>query len=339
MSNISFSLWCDFVERDFLEGEFIELIESGIINGVTSNPAIFQQALLSKSYESQKKEIATQEPKEIYESLAKRDIQRAAEIMLPMYNKDINNGYVSIEVDPNLCDDAEGTIREGERLYKEIGYPNVMIKVPATKAGYVAIEKLISKGIPVNITLVFSESQVIECMESLKAGYETLKRDYKKDIGELPRAVISIFVSRFDRKCDEILKNAGIANATLGVKNAQKLYKIIDKYSLPAVRALFASTGVKDDTLEPSYYVEELYYPYTINTAPLNTIKAFMQARKSLQSLIENGAYLPDDTELDDYFKLVKNAGINLESVSQELLEQGLSDFKVAFLKILDSLQ
>lgn len=338
MSNISFSLWCDFIERDFLENEFKELVDGGVINGVTSNPAIFQQAFLGENYEAQKKELVGKSPKEVYETLAKKDIQTAADIMLGIYNKDANNGYVSIEVDPNLCDSHEETIAEGVRLFEEIGYPNVMIKIPATKAGYVAMEKLISKGIPVNITLVFSRDQVIESMEALKRGYEIFKRDSQKD-NELPRAVISIFVSRFDRKCDEILKQNNIQPATLGIRNAQRLYKIIDEYSLPAVRALFASTGVKDNSLEPSYYIEELYHPYTVNTAPLNTIKSFVSIKDNISDILENGAYIPDNDELNDYFASISNAGIDMDEVSRELLEQGLKDFKVAFSKILDSLQ
>lgn len=331
-NNISFSLWCDFIEREFLENDFTKMIEGGIIEGATSNPAIFQKSFLEESYREQKESLKGKNPKEIYEALAKSDIQRAAELLMPIYTNNPNDGYVSIEVDPNLCQDSKGTIEEGVRLFKEIGYPNVMIKIPATKAGFVAMEELISQGISVNATLVFTKEQTIECMEAFNRGYENLKKTTKKESKDFPRAVVSIFVSRFDRKCDSILKENGIPVATLGVKNAQHLYRIINDYSLPCVRALFASTGVKDDSLDPIYYIKELYHQYAINTAPLATIEAFMKV-ETLQE-----TYLPSYEELDEYFKVVANAGVDLQKVSSELLEQGLEDFKNAFAKILESL-
>ncbi|WP_299546235.1 transaldolase [uncultured Helicobacter sp.] len=327
--NISFSLWCDFIERNFLENDFIKMVQDGIINGATSNPAIFQQALLNESYQAQKDSLKDLDKKSIYEALAKTDIQRAAEILKPLYDNNPNDGYISIEVDPNLCDNAKETTDEGVRLFNKIGYPNVMIKIPATKAGFSVMEELIAQGISVNATLVFHKTQVISCMEAFKKGYEKLKQTSKKELKDLPRAVVSIFVSRFDRKCDSILKEHGIPSATLGIKNAQYLYHTLNSYGLPGVRALFASTGVKGDDLEPAYYIKELYHPYAINTAPLSAISAFNEASE---------AYLPSIEELEEFLKNVEEAGIHLESISKELLEQGLNDFKAAFSKILESL-
>ncbi|TLD83202.1 transaldolase [Helicobacter sp. MIT 11-5569] len=329
--NFSFSLWCDFIERDFLENDFIGMIQDGIINGATSNPAIFQQSFLNKSYQAQKESLQIQDKKSLYEALAKTDIQRAAELLKPLYDANPNDGYISIEVDPNLCEDAKGTIEEGNRLFNDIGYPNVMIKIPATKAGFSAMEELIAQGISVNATLVFNKEQVINCMEAFKKGYEKLKQVSKLELKDLPRAVVSIFVSRFDRKCDSILKEHGIPTATLGIKNAQYLYHILNSYALPGVRTLFASTGVKGEDLEPAYYINELYHPYAINTAPLSAISAF-----DYNTVSE--AYLPSIEELEEFLESVKNAGIDLDSISQELLEQGLNDFKAAFSKILESL-
>ena len=332
MNDISFSLWCDFIERDFLETDFKALIANDIIQGATSNPSIFQQAFNNPVYVSQKESLKGKEPKEIYEELAKSDIQRAAELLLPIYEEDSNNGYVSLEVDPFLCDDTAATLEEGVRLFNLVNYPNVMIKIPATKAGFGAMEKLIAQGISVNATLVFSQKQTIDCMEAFKRGYDAFKADFgNKELKDYPRAVVSIFVSRFDRKCDAILSAKDVPSATLGIKNAQKLYQIIDNYELPAVRALFASTGVKSGNLTPSYYIEELYYSNVINTAPLNAIEKFAQIAEPQE------AYLPSEEEFEEYFKMVEEAGVNLEEVSLELLEQGLSDFKMAFEKILAS--
>ncbi|WP_104722634.1 transaldolase [Helicobacter mesocricetorum] len=329
--NVSFSLWCDFIEREFLENQFKAMVEGRVIQGATSNPAIFQQALTNASYQEQKESLKGKDLKEIYENLAIEDIKRAAEILLPIYEDNPNDGYISFEIDPNLCDNSKGSIEEGIRLFKSIGYPNVMIKIPATKAGIVAMEELILQGIPVNATLVFSKEQAIDCMESFKKAYDMLKERNKIELKEYPRAVISIFVSRFDRKCDEIFRDKEIPMATLGIKNAQYLYKIVKEYSLP-VRPLFASTGVKGGDLEPSYYIKELYHPYAINTAPLAALESFIELK------VVDDAYLPSNEELEDYFKMVKEAEIDIEAVAKELLQQGLEDFKEAFRKILESL-
>ena len=145
----------------------------------------FKNLFMEESYQEQKDTLKDKKPKEIYESLAKSDIQRAAELLMPIYSNNPNDGYVSIEVDPNLCDDAKATIEEGVRLFKEIGYPNVMIKIPATKAGFSAMEELISQGISVNATLVFTKEQTIGCMEAFKRGYEVLKKKHQKRIQRL----------------------------------------------------------------------------------------------------------------------------------------------------------
>lgn len=331
MQDIAFSLWCDFIERDFLETGFKALIENRIINGATSNPAIFQQAFLNDSYKEQKESLKGKDKKEIYEALAISDIQRAAELLYPLYEDNPNNGYISIEIDPNLCDDAKASIEEGVRLFNAIDYKNVMIKIPATKAGYDVMEELISRGISINATLVFNKEQVIGCMEALKKGYERLKSTNNIELKDLPRAVISVFVSRFDRVCDEILSKSGIQKATLGIKNAQYLYHLINSYNIPCVRTLFASTGVKGGDLEADYYIKELYHSYSINTAPLSAIEAFDES-------MAKESYLPSTEELEGFFISVKEAGVDLDKVSKELLEQGLSDFKVAFAKILENL-
>ena len=154
---INFSLWCDFIERDFLENEFSSLIEAKTIHGATSNPAIFEQSLSnSDAYTQQIMMLQANDEKRIYEELAITDIKRAANILAPLYENDSDDGFISIEVDPTLCDDAMATIEEGTRLFAAIGYSNVMIKIPATEAGYVAMENLTAMGINVNATLIFT---------------------------------------------------------------------------------------------------------------------------------------------------------------------------------------
>ena len=163
-SNINFSLWCDFIERDFLEDRFQDLLINNIIQGATSNPAIFEQSILnSEAYSQQISMLQANDSKKIYEELAITDIKRAAEILHPLYEIDSDDGFISIEIDPMLCDDAEATIQEGIRLHNTIGYDNVMIKVPATNSGYIAMEKLTALGISVNATLIFSPTSNSMC--------------------------------------------------------------------------------------------------------------------------------------------------------------------------------
>lgn len=327
-NDINFSLWCDFVERSFLEGEFGELLEKNIVNAATSNPSIFKSAFLtSQAYVEDKEKLKGKSSKEIYEALAIKDIQLAAQKLLPLYEKG-DDGFISIEVDPFLCDDAEGTIEEGKRLFSAIGYPNVMIKVPATSAGFIAMEELLSDGINVNATLIFSYEQTQGCLEAFKRANEQLVENGKK----LPKAVISIFVSRFDRKLDDVLKKLDFLVSKVGIMNAMHLYQLVESYTLPNVRALFASTGVKGDILKADYYITELLLKNSINTAPLSTIKAFLENKKIKEIAVR-------EDEIKNFFESLAANGIDMNSVCDELMDEGLSAFKEAFVEILDALK
>lgn len=174
IEDLKFSLWADFIERDYLDKEFKDLINDGIINGATSNPAIFKNAILnSPAYKEQLSTLGSFSAKEKYEAVAIYDIKKAADILKPLYEVG-NDGYVSIEVDPFLCDDADATIKEGKRLFAEIGRNNVMIKVPATTAGYIAMEELSASGIPVNATLIFKKEQAVSCAKAFERGCERM---------------------------------------------------------------------------------------------------------------------------------------------------------------------
>lgn len=331
MNSINFSLWCDFVERSFLEGEFGELLEKNIVNAATSNPSIFKSAFLtSDAYISDKAKLKGKSSKEIYEALAIKDIQLAAEKLLPLYEKG-DDGFISIEVDPFLSDDAEGSIEEGRRLYKAIGYPNVMIKIPATMAGFIAMEELLSEGINVNATLIFSLEQTQGCLDAFKrANLQLLENNPQ---AKLPKAVISIFVSRFDRKLDNELKKLDFVLSRVGIMNAMRLYLLVESYALPNVRSLFASTGVKGDLLKADYYISELLVKNSINTAPLTAIQAFVERKQSAKEIV-----LSVD-EINNFFDSLLANGINMKSVCDELMNEGLSAFKEAFIEILDELK
>ncbi|HFU76146.1 MAG TPA: transaldolase [Arcobacter sp.] len=322
----NFSLWCDFIERDFLENKFQEIITNGTIHGATSNPAIFEQSISnSDAYTHQIQMLQANENKKIYEELAITDIKRAAELLHPLYEKDTNDGFISIEVDPTLCDDAMGTIEEGTRLYKSIGYENVMIKVPATEAGYVAMENLTAMGINVNATLIFTPSQAIKCAQAFNKGISTSQKE--------PKAVISIFVSRFDRTLDTKLAEKDLQTSLTGIYNATKCYHEIEKFNNCNIRTLFASTGVKGDSLDADYYIKNLIYPNSVNTAPLATIEAYISNNNF------EASKLISEEECDRYISSLKSNGIDVNLVGNELLNDGLEAFKVSFAQMLDKLK
>lgn len=323
---INFSLWCDFIERDFLENEFGTLIESKTIHGATSNPAIFEQSLSnSDAYTQQIMMLQANNEKRIYEELAITDIKKAANILAPLYENDSDDGFISIEVDPTLCDDAMATIEEGTRLFSAIGYSNVMIKIPATEAGYVAMENLTAMGINVNATLIFTVEQAIKSTQALSNGIEKSKKETK--------AVVSVFVSRFDRELDGKLLSKGLEPMRCGIVNATKCYYEIEKISNKNIRTLFASTGVKGDAVEPSYYIENLIYPHSVNTAPLQTIKEYIKKDLFVKSP------LMSEEECDTYFATLENNGIDINQTGNKLLADGLEAFKVSFGQMLKKLK
>jgi len=326
---IGFSLWLDFVERDFLKKEFKELIGSNIINGATSNPAIFASAITtSPAYKEQLKSLEGKSPKEKYEALAIEDIKTAAIALRECYESG-NDGYISIEVDPFLSNDTDATVAEGKRLFEAIGEPNVMIKVPATPAGYEAMTHLMSDGISVNATLIFSPAQAKECLKAMKKGIE----DYDSTGGCRVEGVISVFVSRFDRLLDSRLAELGLPTAKTGLYNAATIYNMIESNHTPAIKILFASTGVKGDELEPSYYIRELLAPHSVNTAPLNTIQDYIKG-------VEASPKLPiAQSECDEYFEKLSANGVDMQEVYNKLLDDGLVAFENAFSDMLETLK
>ena len=327
--DINFSLWLDFVERDFLKNDFSALIEKGVINGATSNPSIFASAITtSPAYKEQLASLAGKSPKEKYEALAIEDIRTAAQALRPLYDEG-NDGYISIEVDPFLSNDTAGTVAEGKRLFAAIGEPNVMVKVPATEAGYDAMTELLSTGISVNATLIFSPKQTKRTLKAMKKGLDC----FEKHGGLRAEAVISVFVSRFDRMLDTELASEGIDVAKTGIYNAAKVYNLIEANHTPSVRTLFASTGVKGDDLPADYYMRELLAPHSVNTAPLATIESFISDTVPAPKLpIE-------DSEINGYFTKLADSGFDMDAIYNQLLNEGLEAFEKAFQEMLDTLK
>jgi len=321
----NYAIWLDFIERDFLRRDFEALIDKGEICGATSNPAIFAAAISeSPAYRTQLSELEGKSPKAKYEALAIADIKTAAQKLRSVYERTEGDGYISIEVDPFLAHDTQKTIKEGKRLFEAIGEPNVMIKVPATDAGYEAMEALLREGISVNATLVFSPQQAQRCVEAMQAG---MAEGAKETHG-----VISVFVSRFDRALDKRLAECGLPTGLTGIYNAAAAYNLIERSGNARIRTLFASTGVKGDDLPPAYYIKELFVPHAVNTAPLATIEAYRDDRD------KQGGMPYDDAACEAYFATLKKAGIDIEEVRTALLNEGLKAFEEAFAAMLAKL-
>ncbi|HEB7537997.1 TPA: transaldolase [Campylobacter coli] len=324
-----FSLWCDFIENSFLDDDFLNLLSRGI-NGATSNPAIFKNAILnSPIYKEKIAKLKGKKAKEIYEELAVADIQKAADKLAPLYHTG-NDGFISLEIDPRFYNNTSLSLGEAKKLYSAIGKDNVMIKVPATNASYEVMYELMKNGISVNATLIFSLEQSQKCFEALNAGLIEFRKNNialqgKNTRLRTPQAVISIFVSRFDR----LLNSKAKEQNRIGILNANLAYNNIISKNEPNIRALFASTGVKGDDLPKDYYIKELLFENSINTAPLDAINAFKTEIEFKKPLMNFEIY----TQLNAIISQNER-----EKACDELLKDGLEQFCIAFEEILQAL-
>ena len=335
------AIWFDYIRRSFINsGELEELIDQGV-RGVTSNPAIFEKAIAgSADYDEELQNLvkARKSVEEIYETLTLDDIQRAADLLRPVYEEtDGTDGYVSLEVSPTLANDTEGTVVEAQRLFAALARPNVMIKVPATPAGVPAIEALISEGINVNVTLIFSQAQYEPVAEAYIRGLEKLAASG----GEVSKvaSVASFFVSRVDSAVNRALEELGetklqgkiaIANAKAAYARFREIFSgerwhRLARQGARVQRPLWASTGTKDPTYPDTLYVDSLIGPDTVNTVPPATLKAFVNhgqiALTVEKDLNEARAELARLAELD----------IDLNSITQKLQDDGVSAFSKSF--------
>lgn len=320
------SIWCDFIERSFLQGEFKELVAQGKVQGATSNPSIFAQALKSESYHSSINELkqAGKKPKEIYETLAIEDIKMASQILMPLFLENPQNGLISIEIDPFLSNDINASIDEGVRLWHEINAKNVMIKIPATQSGYTIMEHLMLRGINVNATLVFTKEQSRRVLQAFqKANTQA-------------QGVISVFVSRFDRAIDLQLKDDSL-RGKYGIANAIAIYKdFLSQKPQQNYRILFASTGVKEKNAiynDEGYYVYPLAFENCVNTLPLQTLHALQMQNLKAPSMQQIASF--DDLEIA---ASLEEMDINLVDIEEKLLQEGLKSFETSFNDMLNSL-
>ena len=350
------SIWLDYMHRKLMEGgELKRLIAEDAVTGVTSNPSIFEKAMgEGGDYDDRLKAALAKgdlSAMELYEQVAIKDIQDAADVLKPVWDRTAGrDGYVSLEVSPYLALDTDGAIAEGRRLWKAVGRNNLMIKVPGTRPGAPAIAALVGEGINVNVTLLFGLDAYQAVAEAHMAGLEQLKAK-GAEVSKV-HGVASFFVSRIDTqidreidrrvadgdpKADELKALRGkvaIANAKIAYQRylemiASPRWKALAEAGAAPQRLLWASTGAKDPAYSDVLYVETLIGKDTVNTMPTKTLEAFK----------DHGKVAPSVTEDIEAAKAVladqKRLGLDLQGVTEKLVEEGVASFSDAFDKLL----
>ena len=352
LEQIGQSVWLDNISRDLLNNKELErLIEEVGLKGVTSNPTIFQKAISSGSaYDGQIEQLLSINPSlsadDLFEELAISDIQRAADVLFPVYKKtDGIDGFVSIEVSPILASNTEGTINAARRLNKKVNRPNVMIKIPATQEGLPAIKQMISEGVCINVTLIFSQQVYEQVVEAYIAGLE----ERSKKNGRLNNvlSVASFFISRIDTSVDKELDKAGnttlkgkiaIANAKLVYEKSKEIFtgdrfkKLQDK-GARIQRLLWASTSTKNPSYPETIYIDELVGKDTVNTMPPATIEAF-----KTKGLVYNAIEDKVD-EARKQMKALKDLNIDFFEITKKLTVDGVESFAQSFRDLISTIE
>ncbi len=350
------SAWVDDLRRGMITtGELKHLIEKDGVRGLTSNPAIFEKAIVgSADYDQQIRASGHKSVPEIYEDLVVKDIQDAADLFAPLYESSKGaDGFVSLEVSPYLARDTEGSLKEAHHLWERVNRPNLMIKIPGTPEGLPAVQSLIAAGINVNVTLLFARSAYEAVVEAYLKGLEA----HEGDLSGIA-SVASFFLSRIDSSVDDLLEKkiqttsdpeiqgrlkalageVAIANAKLAYQHYKAVFESPRFQALAArgakpQRLLWASTGTKNPIYRDVRYVEELVGMNTVNTMPPATLKACVdhcELRPSLDSGIEAAQLILDE---------LAAVGISLDQVTDDLLADGLAKFTGPFDKLLASLK
>jgi transaldolase len=351
LSELGQSVWIDFLSRQMLQsGKLERMMEEDAVVGVTSNPTIFQKAISEGDlYDEQIRTLLDEldDPKEIFWQLAEKDVGDACDLLRSVWDAGKGqDGYVSIEVDPNLAGDTEATIAEARRLHAQIDKPNLHVKIPATKEGLPAIEEMIASGKNINVTLIFSLQRYTEVAEAYIRGLERLVES-----GGDPSKVASVasfFVSRVDTEADKRLDAIGghdelkgklaIANAKLAYEKYNELFSGSRWEPLAAKgatkqRCLWASTSTKNPAYRDVMYVEDLIGPETVNTMPEETIDAF-QDHGEVALTLEQGI-----DEAKRLFEQLAEAGVDYDDVTRVLEEEGVQKFADSFAELLDGIK
>jgi len=353
------SPWLDFIERDLIvSGQLQRMIERRGLRGITSNPAIFEQAIgNTHGYDGDIARLAGlgKSAVEIYEALALADVRAAADLFLTVYDGSAGtDGFVSFEVAPRLSRDAQGTIDEARRLWTMLARTNVMIKVPGTPAGLTAIRSLLAEGINVNVTLLFCVARYREVLDAFLDGLEGA-RAAGRPINRIA-SVASFFLSRIDTAVDQDLEpiaesggaRGAAAKGLLGetaVASARCAYRDLETHLSSArwralaahgaqpQRLLWASTGTKNPRYSDIKYVEPLIGPHTVNTLPLATLEAYHDHGRPAQRLVGTG-----ESGRQTLAALAR-LGVNLDRLTAELLEQGIQKFIEPYDRLLESIE
>lgn len=361
LGKVGQSPWLDFIDRGLISsGGLLRLVSDDGIKGVTSNPTIFEKAISGgREYDAQIRALAERGAgaMDAYKEIVTEDIRNAADVLLPVYDSTAGaDGYVSLEVDPDLAYDAAGTVARAEELFRAVARPNVLIKIPGTKEGLPAIEETLAKGIPVNVTLIFSVKRYGEVADAHLRGLARLRAG-----GKSPHRVASVasfFVSRVDTAVDRLLDaviarwpgspkaqtaialkgKAAVANARLAYARFRDIvssprWKELASAGARVQRPLWASTGTKNPNYSDVLYVEELVGPDTVNTMPLATIEAFRDHGKVVDRLTgrenEAAAALSDLGLLD----------IGIEEVCETLVRDGVRSFADSYRALLAAIE
>jgi len=352
------SVWLDFIRLDLLRsGQLASMVAEDEIRGVTSNPTIFEQAISEGDvYTSAIRPLALEgwSQERIFDALALEDIGGASAVLLPRYEAtNGEDGYVSLEVSPDLANDTEGTLEEARRLWATVNRPNLMFKIPATKPGIPALEQAILEGINVNVTLIFSLQRYAEVIDAYLRGLEgRLERGLSLDH---VASVASFFVSRVDTKVDALLeeiqqnrsRNAERAAAVKGkiaIANAKLAYaqfkgtfgnERFERLKLHGARyqrPLWASTSTKNPAYPDTYYVDNLIGAHTVNTLPPHTLDAFRDhgtAEPTLES---------DLADARGQIEILASLGISMQKVTDELEDEGVAKFSNSFASVLETI-
>jgi transaldolase len=354
------SVWLDNISRRLIDSErFKQMLAQGL-RGMTSNPTIFDKAISqTDDYDEKIRQMCELRKSafEIYDDLTIRDIQDAADIFRPIYESTNGlDGYVSLEINPQLALKAGPTVVEGRRLFEKVNRPNVMFKVPATSAGFVAIEELLGSGINVNITLIFSLEQYIETTQAFLKGLKQLAQQ-KGDLSKVC-SVASVFVSRIDTTVDRMLDEriaqnsetlvkdkidalkgkAAVANSKIIYQKyleifAGKEFQQLKQKGAKIQRVLWASTSTKNPVYSDIKYVTELIAQDTVNTMPEATFSAFLEhgeIKEALTSDIRDTLTILDDLQA---------LRIDVNKVCAQLLDAGVAAFEKSFLSLLDTIE
>jgi transaldolase len=345
----------DSLSRDDIQnGNLERMIEEGVV-GVTSNPTIFQKAIAESSlYDGQLQELAEKEddPKEIFLALAREDIRDACDLLLPTYEGTGRlDGYVSLEVSPDLAYDTLATVEEATRLHGLVNKPNLMVKIPATLPGLAAIEEMIATGHSINVTLIFSLERYRAVTSAYLRGLQRLVASGGNP--SLVASVASFFVSRVDTEADKRLDEAGrpdlkgklaIANAKLAYQAFEEIFsgedwEFLESKGATKQRPLWASTSTKNPEYGDVMYVEELAGPETVNTMPTDTFEAFMD-HGEVRSTSPGGS--PIKENVDEARALIvrlREARVDYEDVTEILEKEGVAKFADSFDELLEGIK